>query len=177
MFSTQNCKHFTDEYDKWVDQQNSRMKVARPVGKFSIPCVCQSWPPLAMHPGFVSGSCSGTEKHLRTFRTLILGSGSSCLLNSTSFSRLKTLLLLEVQRRRGKLLHKTFPCTRMLAPHSIPRLRILLQASNGTQLFREKTAHVLDVSGKHVHPRTILPCLNLQQGSQRVRSVPRFPGC
>ena len=63
-------------------------------------------------------------------------------------------------------LHKTFPCTRMLAPHSIPRLRILLQASNGTQMFREKTAHVLDVSGKHLHPRTILPCLNRQQGSQ-----------
>ena len=112
-----------------VDQPNSRMKVARTAGTFSIPCVCQSWPPLAVHPGFVSGPCSGTEKHLRTFRTLILSSGSSCLLNSTSFPRLKTLLLLEVQRRRGKLLQKTFPCTRMLAPHSIPRLRILLQAS------------------------------------------------
>ena len=97
----------------------------------------QPYPPLAMYLGFVSGPCSGAEKHLRTFLTLILSSGTSCLLNSTSFTRLKTLLLLKVQRRRDKLLHKTFPCTRMLAPHSIPRLRVLLQASNGPQLSRE----------------------------------------
>ena len=70
-----------------VDQPNSRMKVARTAGTFSIPCICQGWPSLAMHPGFVSGSCFGTEKHLRTFRTLILGSESSWFINRTSFPK------------------------------------------------------------------------------------------
>ena len=99
------------------------------------------YPSLAMYSRLMSGPCSGAEKHLRTLWTLILSSGTSCLLHCTSFSRLTILLLLEVQRRRDKLLYQTFPCPRMLAPHSIPALRILLPASKGTQLSGDETAH------------------------------------
>ena len=109
-----------------VDEPNSRMKVARTAGTFSIPRIRQSWPSLVMYSGFLSGPCSGAEKRLQALGTLILSSRTSCLVQGTSYLRLTILLLLEVQRRRDKLVYQTFPCTRMLAPHSVPGLPMKL---------------------------------------------------
>ena len=71
-----------------VDQPNSRMKVVRTAGTFSILCGGQSWPLLAMHPGFVSGPCSLELRNTFAHSGLIHSSGISCLLHNTSLFRL-----------------------------------------------------------------------------------------